>query len=132
MNNTIQMYDAQAGSINVEDIATNSNNRLMLRRIKRNKETDIQDLYIQNHYDEEGERCVDYVPEGANDMGWLGYFVGKNNHIKELYFRDFDNMSIDIIKPFLMGVNNNNSISVLHFRRTDLWWQDIYYAESFL
>ena len=123
--NTIQMYDAQADSINVEDIAKNDINRLVLMRIKRNTMEKYNDiLYIQNHVDldedEDGEEmdelCVDYVPEGANDMGWLGYFVGKNNRLKELYFRDFDNMSIDTIKPFIMGLNNNKSITCLDFR----------------
>ena len=37
-----------------------------------------------------GEGCIDYVPEGADDMGWLGYFVGKNNHLKNLFIRPFE------------------------------------------
>ena len=40
MMNTIQMYDAQADSINVEDIAKNDINRIMLNRMKRNDEDD--------------------------------------------------------------------------------------------
>ena len=37
---TTQMYDAQADTIKIEDIASNDNNRLMLRRIKRNNSDD--------------------------------------------------------------------------------------------
>jgi len=116
------MYDAQADTIDIGDIASNQNNRIVLRRIKRNSKYDENNiaLYIQNQHDEEGESCIDYVPEGANDMGWLGYFVGKNEHLKELHLRDFDDMSIDIIKPFLMGVSNNRSINTLDFRSMDL------------
>ena len=78
------MYDAQAGSVKIDDIATNVNNRFMLERIRRNSSDDSKVLYIQDQHDEDGEDCIDYVPEGANDMGWLGYFVGKNNHLKDL------------------------------------------------
>ena len=92
---TTHMYDAQAGSVKIDDIATNVNNRFMLERIRRNSSDDSKVLYIQDQHDEDGEDCIDYVPESANDMGWLGYFVGKNNHLKELYIRDFDNLSID-------------------------------------
>ena len=122
MNTTIQMYDAQADSIRIEDIASNDNNRIVLSRTKRNNEDDHynQDLYIQSLHDDDGEACIDYVPEGANDMGWLGYFVSKNNHLKELYFREFDYMSIDIIKPFIRGVINNRSIYKLGFNNMDL------------
>jgi len=121
---TPQMYDAQADSIKVEDIATNYNNRIVLERIKANEKSDSSNyLYIQNHYDEEGEGCIDYVPEGWNDMGWLGYFISKNNHLKDLYFRDFEPPSgasvSDVLEPFIMGVNNNKSITTLNFYHMD-------------
>jgi len=124
--NTIQMYDAQAGSIRVEDIATNDNNRIVLSRIKRNSANDknIEYLYIQNEHDEHGEECVDYVPEGAYDMGWLGYFVGKNNHLKELCFRGFEPPSgasvAEVLEPFLMRMSRNNSITKLDILNMDL------------
>ena len=117
----VSMYEARADSINVNDIAENSNNRIVLRRIKRNNVNDVESyyksLYVQNEHDDDGE---DYCPEGADDMGWLGYFIGKNNHVQDLFFLNID-VDIDIIKPFIMRVNSNNSISVLHFRRTNLY-----------
>ena len=71
------MYDAQADTIDVDDIVTNSNNRIVLRRIKRNAADEFYNgLYIQHRHDDDGEDCVDYVPGGAYDMGWLGYFIG--------------------------------------------------------
>jgi len=52
--NTNQMYDAQASSIKVEDIANNSNNRLILSRIKRNSADDSHQLCINaDRYDKE-------------------------------------------------------------------------------
>jgi len=120
--NTIQMYDAQADTIDIDDIATNENNRFVLARIKRNNATDHNNetLYIQYQHDDDGEDCVDYVPEGAEDMGWLGYFISKSDQLKELYFKDFDNMSVDVIKPFIMGLNNNRSITSLYFGSMEL------------
>jgi len=128
------MYDAQTDSIKVEDIAINENNRLMLSRIKRNSEilnsnrrdnslwikSQHDEYWIRNHYGEEGNNCIEYVPEGAKDMGWLGYFIGKNDHLKHLYFRDCDAMNIDVIKPFFSGVSRNKSIASLDFRMDQL------------
>jgi len=124
--NIIQMYDAQADSINIDDIAANDNNRIMLNRMKRNSEDDDynQAIFIQDHYDNNGEYCEDYVPEGTRDMGWLGYFVAKNEQLRELNFRCLRPPSgasfEELLKPFLMGVNNNRSIRELYFYDMDL------------
>jgi len=127
MNNTIQMYDAQAGSIKVKDIANNVNNRTMLERMRRNNSKDRTSLYIINDHDgegDEGEYCVDYVPEGRNDMGWLGYFVGKNENLTNLNIRTFNPTSGtsvgDVLEPFFSGVSNNKSITRLDIYETDL------------
>jgi len=123
---TPQMYDAQADSIKVEDIATNSNNRIVLERIRTNGNgVSSNCLYIQNQYDNlEGEECIDYVPEGAYDMGWLGYFISKCDYLKELYIRDFEPPSgasvLDVIKPFFSGLTNNKSLNTLNFFGMDL------------
>ena len=120
--NTIQMYDAQADSINIEDIATNDNNRIILRRMKRNNPDDDV-LYIQNLHDQDGEACEDYVPEGAHDMGWLGYFIGKNDQLRQLSLSAFTPTSgasmTEVLEPFFMGVNNNKSIRELNFEGID-------------
>ena len=91
----VKIYDAQADTISVDDIATNSNNRIAMRRIKRNEADAVDDnnsnaLYIRNYHYDEGDGCVDYCPEGAYDMGWMGYFAGKNKHLQELNIRPFE------------------------------------------
>ena len=125
--NTTQMYDVQAGSIRVEEIATNDDNRSVLNRMKRNNASDnkTEYLWIQNHHDaEDGEESLDYVPEGAYDMGWLGYFVGKNEQLEQLYFRDFEPPSgvsiMEILEPFIRGLNCNKSIWKFNFADMDL------------
>ena len=42
----VSMYDAQADSINVDDIAKNSNNRIVLRQLQRNEASNM----YRNHY----------------------------------------------------------------------------------
>ena len=119
--NPIQ-YESLADSINIEDITSNDNNRIVIRRILRNSGDDDNRkyLWIQDRHDSKGKNCVDYVPESAYDMGWLGYFVGRNNHLEELYFRYFENMSTEVLEPFIRGVINNKSIDTLNFSSMDL------------
>jgi len=98
----------------------------VLRRIKRNSKYDENNecLYIQNQHDDDGQDCLDYVPEGVNDMGWLGYFIGKNKNLINLYISAFTPSSSgsfeEVLEPFLLGVNNNRSITLLDFCSIDL------------
>ena len=129
---TIQMYDAQADGINVDDIATDDTNRIVLRRIKSNEiriDDDgceiSKDLYIQNeHDDDDGEDCVDYVPESAYDMGWLGYFIGNSDRIEDLHLSAFTPTSgasvAEVLDPFFKGLSGNKSITTLDFGSMDL------------
>ena len=120
MNNTTQMYDAQADSIKIKDIANNINNRLILSRIMRNSEFEGHDkLYIQNDIDEDNRDENDYIPEGSNDMGWLGYFIGKNENLIELNITSFDH-SNDVVEPFFNGMSRNKSIQTLNFDEINL------------
>ena len=119
--NTIQMYDTQAGSIKMKDITSKKNNRVIIERMRRNNADDEFNTFLRICDDDDDQEGVnDYFPEGAEDMGWLGYFVGRNDHLKELYLRFFDTMSIDVIKPFFSGVANNKSICKLNFFGMDL------------
>ena len=117
----VSMYEAQADTISVDDIVTNSNNSIVLSRIKRNNANDTNNelyihlcrtLWVQNEHEEDGEDCIDYVPEGAYDMGWLGHFVGKNEHLERLYMRPFTPTSgasvRDVMEPFLEGLSATN------------------------
>ena len=130
---TTHMYDAQANSIKVEDITTNESNRMILKRMRRNKDTNIFTLYIQNrHSTEEGYN--EYVPEGAKDMGWLGYFIGKSNDLEELDINAdaevieplLRGVTTDVIKPFFSGVSSNKSIRKLKFYSMDLLGGEIF------
>ena len=115
-------YDAQADTIDVDDITTNSNNRIVLRLIKRNIEASKSNsLWIQNRHGNIGNI---YCPEGAYDMGWLGYFVSKNDYLKDLHICPFTPASgasvRDVIEPFFRGLNHNKSIEGIHFNGVNL------------
>lgn len=59
-----------------------------------------------------------------DDMGWLGYFVGKSEYLKSLSIMNFTPPSgsnfLEILKPFIRGVNNNKSIHSLDFGSIDI------------
>ena len=101
------MYDALA--------ANNSNNRLILSRIKWNNAEDDHQLCINaDRYDK--EECY-YSPEGTEDMGWLGYFVVNNKHLRVLTInQEFD---AAVYKPFFTGLRRNTSITMLSLKRMD-------------
>ena len=126
------MYDAQADNINVDDIARNSNNRIVLRRLQRNNADDAKNdyLWIQNVHDSYGEACVNYVPDRVHGMGWLGYFIGKNDHLEELFIRSFTPPSgssvRDVIAPFFRGVSCNKSIRKIDFTDVNLLGGEVF------
>ena len=100
--NTIQMYDAQADTIKMEDISNDDNSRVILHRIKRNDANDKINLFIQDYVVKNGETDIDidYKPEGAKDMGWLGYFIGENTNLKTLCMSQFEGYGLTPLRHF--------------------------------
>ena len=128
-------YDAQADDISVDDIAVDINNQISLSRLRRNDADaeNIVSLWIQNEneHDEDWEEdCMYYIPEGAYDMGWLGYFVGKNEHLQELHIRPFIPTSgstvRDVMEPFFRGLSSNKSIQEIYFSGVDLLGGEVF------
>ena len=118
------MYDAQANTVSIDDIATNEQNRKVLHRLRNNNAADFDnDLELYNLWinDNDYEDDNDYHPEGAYDMGWLGYFIGRCDYLQKLYIREFDDYSIDVLEPFFRGVQLNKSIQVIDFEDIDLF-----------
>ena len=116
------MYDAQTNTVNIDDITTNEQNRKVLRRLSNNNAADFNEELIQNLWIRDvDEDDNDYLPEGAHDMGWLGYFIGRCDYLQKLYIREFDDYSIDVLEPFFRGVQLNKSIQVIDFEDIDLF-----------
>lgn len=118
----LHMYDAQTNTVNIDDITTNEQNRKVLRRLSNNNAADFNEELIQNLWIRDvDEDDNDYLPEGAHDMGWLGYFIGRCDYLQKLYIREFDDYSIDVLEPFFRGVQLNKSIQVIDFEGIDLF-----------
>ena len=118
--------DVNTDSIDVDDIAKNIKNKIILRRLQLQRNEcwageNTKSLCINNHYDTRH----DYRPEGADDMRWLGYFVSKNEHLQKLQIRHFVPTSgasaRDVLDSFFRGVNCNKSIREISFTSMDLW-----------
>ena len=85
----VARYDAQADTISLGHISADVNNRIVLGGLKRNTAIEaiemLRVVYDTSDADEDEADCIYYYfPEGAYDMGWLGYFIGKNDHLQTL------------------------------------------------
>ena len=115
-------YDAAASTIKIEDITRDEGNRNILRCLKEN-DPDYVEMWVRSSRVDDR----DYCPEGARDMGWVGYYIGKNTALKELYLRLailFD--SSNSIEKFFRGANSNKSIQKIAFSRMDLSGGEIF------
>ena len=81
MSNT---YAAMADTTTIENITCDKINRDILQKLKDNDQGfkmlqiyPYMDIY-QQHYE--------YMPRRTEDMGWLGYFIGKNTALQKLTF----------------------------------------------
>jgi len=75
------------------------------------------------------ETC--FTPEkGVHDMGWLGYFVGRNIHLKNLHIFEVTPPSgasvTEVLDAFFRGVNHNKSITYFDIREVDLSGSNIF------
>ena len=132
-----QIYDAQADTINVDDIVTDDWNRIFMRSIK---DDNIESMWIVQDYGlveiQNGQdynvrkKCNYYVPEGSHDMGWLGYFVGKNHCLEYLLLGNFipkSGESVEgVLRTFFRGMKKNKSIQHISFSSMDILGGEIF------
>ena len=107
-------YAALADTIKIEDITSNKRNQSLLKKLKDNNE-DFNQMWICN----EEQVCDhrDYVFDSAEDLAWLGYYLGQNTSLEELYFNCSPPASYNSeIEVFRRGIAHNNSINTLSFR----------------
>ena len=101
-------YDALANTINIEDITSNKTNRNILRLLKDN-DPSFDMLRVCNTAS--GFLLSrSYIPEDGEDVGWLGYFIGRNTSLRWI---DFDSKLIHDAN-FYLGLNRNQSIKKIH------------------
>ena len=87
-------YEAAASTVMIEEITASWTNQHYMLRIKENDPT-VDKLSVV---------CIagGYCPESALDLGWMGYYIGKNTKLKELNFSSnpFHGFSTNDVKPF--------------------------------
>ena len=104
-------HDALVETIKIEDIATDKENQDILRRLKQNDETFVT-LWICNRRGGLGIICGPaYLCYGAEELGWLGYFIGKSTCLREVGFYG----SSDNDTKLFIGLSKNKSIRKICF-----------------
>ena len=104
--------------IKINDITSNQTNQEIIHRLKKD-DPKLKKLTVCAEGARDGY-C--YYPEGARDLGWLGYYIGRNTILKELHLRSGFNGGIH----FCRGVNCNRSIRKFSFCNMDLLGGEIF------
>ena len=108
-----EYYDARAKDVKLEDITSSQHNADILAMLRDN-DPDIRCISIADMLEDFG---ADFVVREGNNLGWLGYFVGRNKQLEGLSIENFpDHLNID---AFLRGLGYNRSIQNLRIS-TDL------------
>mmetsp|Transcript_5148 Transcript_5148/g.7480 ORF Transcript_5148/g.7480 Transcript_5148/m.7480 type:complete len:533 (+) Transcript_5148:123-1721(+) len=107
-------YDQLARDVNLEDITSSQHNREVLRQLREN-DPELKSLIIESEEAEVGfeediwDRSAFVVKDGSDDIGWLGYFIGKSEVLRTLCIQYLP----DENKEFIGWVNLNRSIQEL-------------------
>ena len=109
------VYDALAEDINLDDITSCEGNADILRMLRGDDPNwDKEKLFILNEdEDEEGLDGLSFVIDEGDDLGWLGYFVGKSEVLEDLHIWYLPEGG-DEINRFFDGMSQNRSIKSLN------------------
>ncbi|KAK1733974.1 leucine-rich repeat protein [Skeletonema marinoi] len=109
-------YEAR-GDVKLEDITSCENNAEILRRL-RDQDTYLDAINITDDYGIADDEDNDWFTAGeGDDLGWLGYFIGKSKYLEELFIYSWE--GVEHIEALIDGINRNQSIKSLHIG-TDL------------
>eukprot|EP00984_Skeletonema_dohrnii_P011453 scaffold4580_cov73-Skeletonema_dohrnii-CCMP3373.AAC.4 len=101
-----EYYEARAKDVKLKDITSSQQNADILARL-RNGDPDMKYISIA----ETVEEFSDFVVCESDNLGWLGYFVGRSKQLRGLFIDNFsDNLNIE---AFLRGLRHNRSIETL-------------------
>ncbi len=105
-------YDALAQDINLEDITSCKRNANILRMLRDGDPNWNKKLYIVNE-DYDDDLMNEFVVGEGDDLGWLGYFVGKCEVLENLYIYYLPEGG-DKISRFFDGMIQNRSLKTLN------------------
>ncbi|KAL7458336.1 hypothetical protein ACHAWC_010497 [Mediolabrus comicus] len=107
-------YDALAQDINLNDITSCERNAIFLRMLRDgdpnwNKRLTI--VYEWEQYDEEEDmHDGEFVVREGDDLGWLGYFIGRSEVLQDLQILP---LPAGMYNYFFDGISQNRSIKGL-------------------
>ena len=109
-------YDALVQNINLEDITSSAKNADVLRQLRNGDPDWNQELYILGS---EIDGDIDeFVVGTGDDLGWLGYFIGRSEVLQALHIYVFPEEKEQLV-AFMRGIIQNQSIKELSIH-TDL------------
>eukprot|EP00984_Skeletonema_dohrnii_P009299 scaffold3549_cov110-Skeletonema_dohrnii-CCMP3373.AAC.1 len=112
----IEYYDSHVWDVKLENITSDEYNAEILRKLRDNDPAFTM-IFLTLQFDDED----DFVINDDDDMGWLGYFIGRNTKLQELYIiGDFldtpggeSDHSHSRIDALTQGISLNKSIEKL-------------------
>eukprot|EP00985_Skeletonema_marinoi_P025874 scaffold19439_cov145-Skeletonema_marinoi.AAC.1 len=109
-------YDALVQNINLGDITSSEHNANILRKLRDGNPCWNKTLYILE--DEIDGDIDEFIIRTGDDLGWLGYFIGRSEVIEalEVQYLSEEGEQVD---AFMRGVACNQSITELSIK-TDL------------
>lgn len=103
-------YESLASITRIEDITSDESNAEILRRLDRD-DPDFKSVSLSLRSGSGDFRG------GKGELGWLGYYIGKSSHVRELELRACNDGDM---KPFCDEVSRNRSIEKICFYGFDL------------
>jgi Ran GTPase-activating protein (RanGAP) involved in mRNA processing and transport len=95
--------------VNLDDITSNEDNAEILEKLR---DDDATLKWITFISDRGGD--FDFVIREGDDLGWLGYFLGKSKQLKEICISDLPEKR-EQIDELIDGLTRNQSIEKLQF-----------------
>ncbi len=107
---SIEYYESHMWDVKLEDITSDKDNAEILRKLRDN-DPDFTSITLNDSLEEHD----DFVISDDDDLGWLGYFIGRNSQLKYFYICTWLDPSIDLsqIDALTQGISLNRSISTL-------------------
>jgi hypothetical protein len=107
-------YEANAFSVRLEDITSSEGNANILKRL-RDGDDNLKRLFLESY---EMSYTVNFTISEGDDLGWLGYFIGKSRYLQVLHILYLsEGEGGELIDAFIEGIARNQSIRSLHFGR---------------
>ena len=108
----IDYYESRMWDVKLADITSDNENAEILRKLRDN-DSDLTSVALANFgvVDE----YKDFIVSDDDDLGWLGYFIGRNSQLKELFIWEWleGNSDHSKIDAFAQGIGLNRSITKL-------------------